>query len=132
MSGDPAGSEDRGVADAFSELSRTRNEISGGVIYGASIQARDIHGNINLHQPVSSLPPPSQLPPSVSLTGRAEDLTAMDAGRASRVIVITGPPGIGKTALAVSWCHGVREDFADGVLYEDLHGYAPDGPAWPG
>jgi tetratricopeptide (TPR) repeat protein len=56
----------------------------------------------------------------------------MDAARASRVIVITGPPGIGKTVLAVTWGHAVREDFPDGALYEDLHGHAPDGPARPG
>jgi tetratricopeptide (TPR) repeat protein len=56
----------------------------------------------------------------------------MDAARTSRVIVLTGPPGIGKTALAVHWGHGIRKDFPDGALYEDLHGHAPDGPARPG
>jgi tetratricopeptide (TPR) repeat protein len=106
------------------------NEIRG-VVHGPAIQARDLHGDVHLHQPVSSLPPPSQLPPPVRLTGRAADLAAMDAVRANQVIVITGPPGIGKTALAVSWGHRVREDFPDGVLYEDLHGYAPDGPGRP-
>ena len=55
----------------------------------------------------------------------------MDAARSSRVIVLTGPPGIGKTALAVHWGHARREDFPDGALYEDLHGHAPDGPARP-
>ncbi|HEX6528013.1 MAG TPA: tetratricopeptide repeat protein [Streptosporangiaceae bacterium] len=55
----------------------------------------------------------------------------MDAARASRIIVITGSPGIGKTALAVNWGHAVRQDFSDGALYEDLHGHAPDGPARP-
>jgi len=55
----------------------------------------------------------------------------MDAARASRLIVITGPPGIGKSALAVHWSHTIRAEFTDGVLYEDLHGHAPDGPASP-
>jgi tetratricopeptide (TPR) repeat protein len=53
----------------------------------------------------------------------------MDAGRENRVIVLTGSPGVGKTALAVNWGHAVRGDFPDGVLFADLHGYAPDGPA---
>ncbi|HZR52163.1 MAG TPA: tetratricopeptide repeat protein [Streptosporangiaceae bacterium] len=56
----------------------------------------------------------------------------MDAARASRLIVLTGPPGIGKTSLAVHWGHARRADFPDGALYEDLHGHAPDGPAKPG
>lgn len=131
MSSGPAESEWQGVAGAFSKIPETRNEISG-IIYGSSIQARDIHGNVCIYEHASSLPPPSQLPPPIRLTGRALDLAAMDAARGSRVIVVTGQPGIGKTSLAVNWCHGVREDFPDGVLYEDLHGYAPDGPGRPG
>jgi tetratricopeptide (TPR) repeat protein len=106
------------------------NEISG-VIHGPAVQARDIHGNVHLHQPVPNLPPPSQLPPPVHLVGRTADLAAMDAARAGRLLVVSGPPGIGKTALAVGWAHRVRGGFPDGVLFEDVHGFAPDGPARP-
>lgn len=106
------------------------NQIDG-VIHGLAIQARDVAGDIHLHQPVSSLPPPSQLPPPVHLVGRTQDLAAMDAARPARIIVITGPPGIGKTSLAVVWGHLVRKDFPDGVFFDDLHGYAPDGPTRP-
>ena len=116
--------------DLGESLAGFGNEIRG-IVHGSAIQARDIHGDVHLHQPASSLPPPSQLPPPVRLTGRAADLAAVDAAQVNQVIVITGPPGIGKTALAVSWGHRVREDFPDGVLYEDLHGYAPDGPGRP-
>jgi tetratricopeptide (TPR) repeat protein len=130
MSGGPTGSGDQEEEEVFDPFSVIRNDISG-TIYGPSIQVRDIHGNVEVHQPVSSSPPPSQLPPPVQLTGRAKDLAAMDSARASRVIVITGPPGIGKTALAVNWGHSVRAEFSDGVLYDDLHGHAPDGPAAP-
>jgi tetratricopeptide (TPR) repeat protein len=107
------------------------NEIDG-VIHGPAVQARDIRGDIHFHQPMSSLPPPSQLPSPVQLVGRTQDLAAMDAARPSRLILITGPPGIGKTALAVGWGHRVREDFPDGVFFDDLHGYAADGPTRPG
>jgi tetratricopeptide (TPR) repeat protein len=103
-------------------------------VFGPSIQARDIHGDLHVHQPpaaplASRLPPPSQLPPESRLTGRATDLAAMDTARDSRVMVLTGPPGVGKSALAVAWGHRVRTDFPDGVLFADLRGYAPDGPA---
>lgn len=127
----PAGPGDYEAQDVFDPSSTSRNEISG-VVYGPAIQARDIHGDVQIHLPTSRLPPPSQLPPPVQLAGRARALAAMEAARTNRVIVITGPPGIGKTVLAVNWGHAVREDFPDGTLYEDLHGHAPDGPARPG
>lgn len=107
------------------------NEIDG-VIHGSAIQARDIRGDIHLHPPASRLPPPSQLPLPAQLVGRSQALAEMDAARAARVILVTGPPGIGKTALAVGWGHRVREDFPDGVFFDDLHGYAADGPTRPG
>lgn len=128
--GDPEGPYDQEGEEALKPGSGLRNEISG-TVHGPAVQARDIHGNVHIHHPFPRLPPPNQLPAMVRLTGRTTDLTAMDAGRASGLIVITGPPGIGKTALAVRWSHGVRGDFPDGVLYEDLHGHAPDGPASP-
>jgi tetratricopeptide (TPR) repeat protein len=114
---------------------RTRNEL-GGTVYGPSIMARDIRGDVHVHNLTPPAPPPPGLPPSqlpqpVQLTGRTRDLEKMATARASRVIVVTGQPGVGKTSLAIQWGHQVRGDFPDGVLYADLHGYAPDGPASP-
>jgi tetratricopeptide (TPR) repeat protein len=126
MSGGPAGQGrhgDQRAADASNEVS--------GVVYGASIQARDIQG-VHVHQSVARLPTPNQLPPPVRMTGRAADLRAMDTARESRVILLTGSPGVGKTALAVSWGHAVRGGYPDGALFADLHGHAPDGPASTG
>lgn len=114
--------------DDVRHAAETRNEV-GGVVFGAAIQARDIDGGVHIHQPAIRLPPPSQLPPPVWLTGRASDTNALDAARESRVILLTGPPGVGKTSLAVSWSHTVRNDYPDGTLFADLHGHAPDGPA---
>lgn len=84
-------------------------------------------------------PAPRQLPGRPSrFTGRAGVLCQLDellaAGRGPvPVAVITGPPGVGKTALALHWAHGVQDRFGDGTLFTDLHGFGPAGaPAEPG
>jgi tetratricopeptide (TPR) repeat protein len=127
MSADPEESRSQHGETEFDHTAETRNEI-GGVVYGTAIQARDVR-SVHIHQPPPRLPPPNQLPPPVRLIGRPADIAAMDAEREGRLILITGQPGVGKTALAVHWGHAARAAFPDGALYADLHGHAPDGPA---
>ncbi|NUT90544.1 MAG: AAA family ATPase, partial [Saccharothrix sp.] len=75
---------------------------------------------------------PAQLPRApVSLIGRDAELAELDGLLASHpsgglVLVVTGPAGVGKTALALHWAHRVRDEFPDGQLYVDLHGYDPN------
>ncbi|MFD6139646.1 tetratricopeptide repeat protein [Promicromonospora sp. NPDC060271] len=88
-------------------------------------------------------PRPAQLPLDVTgFTGRSEDLRRLDElllpgaddGRAGQTVVITairGTAGVGKTALAVHWAHGVAHDFPDGQLYVNLRGYDPEQPMRP-
>jgi tetratricopeptide (TPR) repeat protein/transcriptional regulator with XRE-family HTH domain len=72
---------------------------------------------------------PRQLPAAVPFfTGRAAELTALnavlDAARAAVAITaIDGPPGVGKTALAVHWAHEVAAEFPDGQFYVNLRGF---------
>lgn len=129
-SGDPEGPGYQDEEEDFGPSARSHNEISG-TVYGSAVQARDIRGGVHIHQHSAGLPAPNQLPRLVRLAGRSGALATMDNARAQGVIVITGPPGIGKTALAVNWGHVAREHFPDGTLFEDLHGHAPDGPASP-
>ncbi len=78
---------------------------------------------------------PRQLPSDVpGFTGREAYLRRLDAmpdGDPPPRVVITGPAGVGKTALAVRWAHRVRDRFPDGQLYVDMRGYATDLPLQP-
>jgi DNA-binding SARP family transcriptional activator/tetratricopeptide (TPR) repeat protein len=82
-------------------------------------------------------PVPSQLPAGVrSFAGRRRHLAALDAHLASATpdrppapVVVVGPAGVGKSALAVHWAHRVREHFPDGQLHIDLQGFHPSGTA---
>ena len=76
-----------------------------------------------------SLPRPAQLPAPVGhFTGRTDELEtlermARDPARDSHVVVVSGPAGMGKTALAVQFAHRVTDLFPDGQLFLDLRGH---------
>ncbi|MGW0516354.1 BTAD domain-containing putative transcriptional regulator [Crossiella sp. NPDC003009] len=77
-----------------------------------------------------------QLPPGANgFVGRAELLDRLDAllvpGPAAVVAALAGPPGVGKTTVAVQWAHGARGRFPDGQLYVNLRGYATSPPMPP-
>jgi DNA-binding SARP family transcriptional activator/DNA-binding MarR family transcriptional regulator len=68
---------------------------------------------------------PAQLPADVTrLFGRERELAGLDRlltvrcrGDAPMVGLVSGRPGLGKTALVVHWAHRAAADFPDGVLY---------------
>ncbi|MFG1949288.1 BTAD domain-containing putative transcriptional regulator [Nonomuraea sp. NPDC048826] len=74
--------------------------------------------------------PPAQLPPAVSdFTGRAAEMEELarhlrTAGRTGRMSIasISGPPGVGKSALAHQVAHLLRPHFPDGQVYVHLAG----------
>jgi DNA-binding SARP family transcriptional activator/tetratricopeptide (TPR) repeat protein len=85
--------------------------------------------------PVLAPPPgrqPVPLPPDVAgFVGREDEVAALRnllVGRAQRLVVVSGPPGVGKTALALHVAHGLRDDFPGGRLHVNLQGYATGNP----
>ncbi|MCA1654928.1 MAG: AAA family ATPase, partial [Pseudonocardiaceae bacterium] len=79
---------------------------------------------------------PAQLPMTAStFVGRHAEIARVTRALLVRrrggpppLIVITGPPGVGKTALAVHVAHQVAEHFDDGQLFIDLRGHASGEP----
>lgn len=76
--------------------------------------------------------PPRQLRPCVpSFVSRDPELRLLDklGGLPGRVLVVVGPPGVGKTTLTTQWASQVQDRFPDGQLHTELRG--PDGPVAP-
>jgi DNA-binding SARP family transcriptional activator len=80
---------------------------------------------------------PMQLPPDISdFVGRDAQVAKIDEltgrirtrGRAVPIAVLSGPPGVGKTALAIHVAHRLSSRFPDGQLYIDLRGYSTSPP----
>jgi DNA-binding SARP family transcriptional activator/tetratricopeptide (TPR) repeat protein len=79
---------------------------------------------------IRGLAVPRQLPPDPDLIGR-DDLVAeatwllgREPGRHAQVMVISGPGGIGKTALARRVAHLSAERYTDGQLHMEMRGTA--------
>lgn len=107
------------------------NDLSAESIAGGVVQAGVVNGDINfgvISRP--GLTVPRQLPPPPAhFTDRADELAELDslftpgtARLAPGVVVVTGPGGVGKTALALRWGAARREWFSGGQLFADLAG----------
>jgi DNA-binding SARP family transcriptional activator/tetratricopeptide (TPR) repeat protein len=83
---------------------------------------------------------PNLLPHDIKhFAGRERLLRQLDAMATSvtgdlvaGIVVLDGPPGVGKTALAVHWAHRVAHRFPGGILYIGLNGFANGPPVKPG
>lgn len=79
---------------------------------------------------------PAQLPVEVAgFVGRRELLATLHRLREGRdrpaIVALVGTAGVGKTALGLRWAHQLREQFPDGQLYLDLHGFSGAPPVRP-
>ncbi|WP_405751112.1 NB-ARC domain-containing protein [Streptomyces sp. NBC_00012] len=61
--------------------------------------------------------------------GRTAELAALTRAAAGEapVCLVTGPAGVGKTALALQWAHRSPAAFPDGRLFADLRGFSDTG-----
>jgi tetratricopeptide (TPR) repeat protein len=117
------------------------NQVSG-MVAGHSVQAASVYGGIHFHapEPRERSPVPRQLlAPPPDFTGRESELARLDELVAvsqrdgvPALIVLSGPGGVGKTALALRWAYNAGERFADGQLYIDLAGFSGGDPLDPG
>ncbi|MFF9075561.1 BTAD domain-containing putative transcriptional regulator [Streptomyces sp. NPDC014872] len=80
-------------------------------------------------------PRPADLLPRAprGFQGRAAELAALGRAAAGEapVCLVTGPAGVGKTALALHWAHRNAAAFPDGRLFADLRGFSDTGEPAP-
>lgn len=122
-------------ADALARYEQLRHRLADELGVDPATELQHLYRRIlRMDQSLVTMPAraatPRQLPTAPRLfAGRADELAELDAlvdGPAA--VVLSGAPGIGKTALAVHWGHRVRDRFPDGQLYSNLRGFDPAGP----
>ena len=82
-----------------------RNELSGTVV-GPSLQAGTIHGGVHVHATFSGpvCVPRQLIAPPRHFTNRRAELDQLTRTE-SAIVVVSGPGGVGKTALVRAWAH---------------------------
>ncbi|MEV6909003.1 BTAD domain-containing putative transcriptional regulator [Amycolatopsis sp. NPDC051071] len=122
-------------ADALDTYRSTRRMFADELGIEPGPRLRRVHDAI-LNEDTDPLPETiCQLPPDVHrFVGRVStiaELTGLSLTETGRNVVISGPPGVGKTAFAVHVAHRFRSYFPDGQLYVNLQGYAAGPPLDP-
>ncbi|MFD9002123.1 BTAD domain-containing putative transcriptional regulator [Streptomyces sp. NPDC059582] len=135
-------------AEALDIYQQARRELVGQLGVEPGERLRSLHAGILESDPALAAPHgprlgavtvPAQLPPLAvgfvgrdEVVGRIETMLPPAPDRTGvPVVVLSGPPGVGKTALAVWLGSRVRSAFPDGQLYVNLRGYEQGGAQTP-
>lgn len=127
------------MKDLTDPAARATNALFG-TVQGNVLQAATICGDVHIGTTAAPAPRPAprQLPPTPRhFTDRTDTLAQLDrlldnSAHGPAVAVVTGPPGVGKTAAAVRWLREQHDEFPDGQLFVDMRGHLPDNPMRPG
>ncbi|WP_155368069.1 AfsR/SARP family transcriptional regulator [Catellatospora vulcania] len=121
-------------ADAVRAYQRLRSHLAEQLDVEPGPELQRLHSAVLRRDPAVGLggPPdarrPAQLPAAVGhFTGRGPEEAALDAALSRRapIAVVSGPGGVGKTALAVHWARRNSDRYPDGQLFLDLRGHDP-------
>ncbi|MGW6445723.1 BTAD domain-containing putative transcriptional regulator [Lentzea sp. NPDC055074] len=131
------------TADALAHFRHVREELVEQLGIEPGEALRNVHQRIldadtvlPPHPAKAERPVPRQLPaPPRWFTGRGAELARLDHALSADphrpltgtvvVSAIGGTGGIGKTCLALTWAHRHLDEFPDGQLFVDLHGFSP-------
>ena len=129
------------VGDALETLRRTRTRLADdlGIDPGPELSALEVailRKDESLRLPPSTAVPAHLPAATAGFTGRAAELRRLtellsDNGPAMPLAVISGPAGVGKSALAVHCAHELTGRYRDGQLHVNLRGYDVDEPMPP-
>ncbi|MEH1129108.1 AfsR/SARP family transcriptional regulator [Micromonospora sp. CPCC 206061] len=118
--------------EALAAYRRTRALLRDQLGLEPGAELRRLERMVLIGEPAAG-PRPAQLPADLPyFTGRAAELATVDsrwAPGAMVTVVVAGPAGVGKTALAVHWAHRMADRFPDGQVYVNLRGFDPSGEA---
>lgn len=121
--------ERRRFADASAYFLTTWHRLLAGGNETTARTLREYNAELTAAYPAPLLPEPTvvprQLPDDVpDFVGRRNELARLDRSGPTGVVVLDGPGGVGKTALAVHWAHRVRDRFPDGDVFVNMRGFA--------
>jgi DNA-binding SARP family transcriptional activator/tetratricopeptide (TPR) repeat protein len=125
-------------AEALDRYTAVRQRLADELGVDPGPELRTLHGAILRGElPAANRPAlmatPAQLPPDIpGFAGRDTQLRRLDGllaekSAVTRIVVLSGTAGVGKTTVAVHWAHTTGSEFPDGQLYVNLRGFDPTG-----